>query len=107
MKIKELFSKMEQANKFAAMVGDSVKYELEIAICEEQYFDWYFAKSFKNFKDFQKYCNSEYIENYRKEIFNTEIEMDESGNGEGQFLMSYWWEEETKKHLIKVHFWRR
>lgn len=107
MKIKELFKQMEKANEFAKMVGDEGRYELEVCICEEQFFDWYFGKSFKNFKDFQKYCKEEYNENYRNDFKDVEITMGEEGEGEGHFIVNHWWNYKEEKHIIKVHFWRR
>lgn len=107
MKIKDLFKQMEKANDFAEMVGDEGRYELEICICEEQYFDWYFGNSFKTFKDFQKYCNEEYNEDYRNYFKDVEITMGEEGEGEGHFIVIRWWNGKEEKHIIKVHFWRK
>ena len=107
MKIKELFKEMEKANKFAEMVGDKRRYELEVCMGEEEYFDWWFGKSFKNFKDFQKYCKEEYNEFYRDAFYNADIEMGEEGEGEGHFTINYWWKKDSiENHVIKVHFWR-
>lgn len=107
MKIKELFKAMEKANQFAEMVGDDGRYELEVAISEERYFDWYFGKSFKDLKEFQKYCKEEYNEYYRNTFYDVEIEMKENGEGEGHFTIQHWWEDTEQHHVIKVNIWRR
>jgi len=107
MKIKDLFKAMEKANQFAEMVGDDGRYELEVCISEERYFDWYFGKSFKDFKEFQKYCKEEYNEYYRDTFNNAEIEMKEEGDGEGHFTINHWWKDTEENHIIKVHIWRR
>ena len=106
MKIKDLFKAMEKANQFAEMVGDDSRYELEVCISEEQYFDWYFGKSFQSLKDFQKYCKEEYNEDYRDAFNDAEIEMKEDGEGEGHFVMIRWWKDAQENHIIKVHFYR-
>lgn len=107
MKIKELFKEMERANQFAKMVGDEGRYELEVAISEEQYFDWYYGKSFSSYKDFQKYCKEEYNKEYQESFIDAEIEMDNEGNGEGHFIVIRWWKDDEEKHIIKVHIWRK
>lgn len=107
MKIKDLFKMMEKANQFAKFVGEEERYELEICISEEQYFDWYFGKSFKNFKDFQKYCKEEYTENYRNYFKDVDITMGEDGQGEGHFIVNRWYIDKEEKHIVKVHFWKK
>ena len=106
MKIKELFKEMEKANQFAKMVNDDEEWELEVAICQSKYFDWYFGKSFKTQKDFQKYLKEEYTDNLVDAIKDVEIKMGEEGNGEGNFSLDLWWRDGKDDYTIKVHFWK-
>jgi hypothetical protein len=78
VKIKDLFKKMEEANKFAKMVGEE-QYQMWISL------DEYYGVKYESWKEFYSYLKNEYAKWYVPQLLEQDIQLDSKGCGDCYF----------------------
>lgn len=97
MKVKELFTMIENANKLNELLGNKT---MHITITENNLFN---SPQFHTFKEFQKWLNNEINDNAHPLYLNMEFTQNTDYRYKNYFKGEYTWENETTTIELDIY----